>query len=160
MLAAIQGASRTVSGNPRASAPSGPMPNAAELARLVPQVPPRVTAVGVADKPLTAAMLCWGLHAQLGWNAGIAFIYNKFSGSPLRALITVWLPADHVHQQSGDNYAGIPRITLDGPPTGWPTPPGRFPNAGAEWENRACHSSFPDPTGEYRHLREQIRRLA
>lgn len=144
---------------PRRGRPTGPMPSAETLAGLVPAVPPKVTASGISERTVSPAMLAWGWHEERGWHAGISFIYNRFLGSPLRAVITLWISAESVKPLAGENYERVPVVPLTGGAGGWPVLPGRYPKAGPEWESRAVHSLVADPYGEYAHLADQIRKL-
>jgi hypothetical protein len=137
----------------------GWMPSAHLLAELAQEVPPMVTAMQIAESAAgtPAALLCWG-RAEEGWYGGIAWIYRSFRGSPLRALLTVWLPAAQIVKRAGENYSRVPRVRLDGPPGRWPQLPAAYPKVGADWLARHHHAAVPDPTGEYRDLREEIRR--
>jgi hypothetical protein len=137
------------------------MPDAARLAALVPEVPPQVFARGLVagtEGYLTAALLAWG-RSDTGWMAGLCFPFTLFRGSALSALLTAWVPAVQVHQRPGDVYAGVPRVVLSGPPAAWPDLPGRHPGVGADWLARHLHAPAVDPAGEYRDLRDTIRRL-
>ncbi|MBB5866725.1 hypothetical protein F4553_000104 [Allocatelliglobosispora scoriae] len=101
----------------------GPMPSAELLAGMVPDVPPLVTVHGVADgaRGVAASLIVWGKDD--GWHAGVAWIYTAFRGSPLRALLTTWVPAAQVQQHAGEYYGSVPRVILHGVPERWPTLP-------------------------------------
>jgi hypothetical protein len=109
--------------------------------------PPMVTAAGVADKPVSAALLAWARQAGGPWMAGIAFLYSHWSR---RALVTVWVPASAVKPHRGVDYGGVPRVQLAGPVDGWPALPPRYPHAGAEWIAAHVHARHPDRDGRYR----------
>ena len=141
----------------------GVMPDAERLARSVPQVPPRVLAVGVvggdASTLTQAALLAWGQTEQeRAWFGGIAFPYRVFRGTALAGLLTVWVPAAVVRPVRGEFYGAerVPRVRLSGPPAGWPALPPRYPKIGAEWLSRHHHTDY-DPSGEYRDLRHELR---
>lgn len=137
----------------------GPMPTTEQLADRVPAVPPTVTAFGVLDQPngTTACLLAWG-RSPAGWFAGVSFVYSAFRGSPLRALITVWIPGGQVRKHAGEDYARIPRISLTGPNSQWPALPPNFRKLSDDWQQRHQHAAEADPHGEYRELRDAIRR--
>jgi hypothetical protein len=109
--------------------------------------PPMVTAYGVADKPVSAALLAWARQAGGPWMAGIAFLFSHWSR---RALVTVWVPASAVKPHHGVDYNGVPRVQLPGPVDSWPALPPRYPQAGAEWIDAHLHLPHPPPDGRHR----------
>ncbi len=141
----------------------GAMPTAEELAVRVPAVPPLLTATGliggerVTNTP--AALLVWGQHPDAGWQAGVCFVYRVFCGSPLAALLTVWVPAGQVERRRGESYERVSRVRLTGRPDRWPALSAAYPSAGPDWLARHLHVPVADPAGEYRELRAEIRAL-
>lgn len=138
----------------------GPMPTSDQLAGRIPRVPPLLSATGLINDghaSTAAALLAWGRTDDDGWYAGLAFIYRVFRGSPLAALLTVWVPAAQVKERPGESYAKVPRVTLHGPASGWPALPPAYPKLGPDWLGRHHHVLEADPTGEYRDLRDAIR---
>jgi hypothetical protein len=66
---------------------------------------------------------CLGRHSS-GWFAGVSFIYNEFRGGPIRALVTIWLPALQVTRRAREMYGTVPRVTLAAAePESWPRLP-------------------------------------
>jgi hypothetical protein len=128
--------------------------SASELAALVMAVPrpPMVTAHGVLPGgDSQAAMLAWGRHAPTRtWFAGVSFVYNVFRGGPIRALITIWLPATQVGRRRGEMYGKVPRVVLVGAePEQWPSLPPVYPNASHEWIEAHHHAARVDPARRY-----------
>lgn len=106
-------------------------------------------------------MLISGHHSLSGrWAAGIAFPFQKYRGSALRVLLTMWVPGEDVERRPGQSYVEVPRITLTGPVTAWPTLPPIYPGVGPEWRSVHLHLHRPDPEGEYRDVREAMRNLS
>ena len=140
----------------------GVMPSAEDLAARVPAVPPMVTAWGViatdADRRrgTAAALLAWGQGPE-GWMAGVCFPLQMTRGTPLSALLTVWLPADAVRARAGESYATVPRVPLTGPPRSWPALPARMAKISTDWLQLHVHIPQADPEGEYRDMRDEIR---
>jgi len=127
--------------------------DAAEVARLVAAMPriPMVTASGLGTQhPVIAALLAWGHHHRSGsWAAGISFVFKAFSGRPVIALVTVWLPGGQVQRRRSELYLDVPRLVLVGPPEQWPALPACYPHAGPEWTAAHEHHARADPAGRY-----------
>jgi hypothetical protein len=107
--------------------------------------PPLVTAHGVAQGPVPAALLVWGRRPGGQWMAGIAFLLRHWSR---RALITMWVPAPTVHPHPNADYSQVPRVELAGSPDAWPALLPRYPQAGPEWIAVHEHVVRPDPDDE------------
>jgi hypothetical protein len=108
--------------------------------------PPLVTATGVMDTPVPAALLAWGRTHDGQWMAGIAFLFHRWSR---RALVTVWMPASAVQPHAGLDYSDVPRVALAGQPGAWPDLPPRYPQAGPDWTASHLHIPRPNPAGSY-----------
>jgi hypothetical protein len=146
----------------RRSQTSGARPRRARQPSALPAAPatPPSIALDGRPRPVGAALLVWGHHLSSGWwAAGIAFPFQKYRGSALRVLLTVWVPGEDVEARPGQSYAEVPRITLTGPVAAWPTLPPVYPGIGPEWRSVHLHVHRPDPEGEYRDVREAMRNL-
>lgn len=98
-----------------------------------------------------AALLAWGRHASSrSWFAGVSFVYNVFRGGPIRALVTIWLPALQVSRRRGEMYGTVPRVELVGDePEDWPPLPAIYPKASREWVESHHHATRVDPARRY-----------
>lgn len=128
--------------------------DAEKLAALVAAVPrqPLVTAHEVLPGgDSLAALLAWGRHAPTrSWFAGVSFIYNVFRGGPVRALLTIWLPALQVSRRRGEMYGPVPRVALPtARPEDWPPLPPIYPKASPEWIASHHHALRVDPARRY-----------
>lgn len=140
-----------------------PMPTtAAEIAALIVAEPPPVTVSGIDSRDehpngVNGVLLVWGTYRPQGWAAGIAWIFSKTRGTAIQAMLTTWVPAETAEPWRHQDYSKVPRIQLHGPLTRWPQLPPIMPRVDKAWVALHLHTLRPDPAGEYRHLRDQMR---
>jgi hypothetical protein len=96
---------------------------------------PRVRVAGAGS----VFLLWWGRHDQHGWVAAVAWL----EGPPLNCLVTAWVAAANVRQESGERYDQVPRIPLAGEPDTWPAPPTEW--GGGPYPGLHCHWLWVPP---------------
>ncbi|NUR59406.1 MAG: hypothetical protein HOV87_12170 [Catenulispora sp.] len=142
-----------------------PPDHVTSLTGLVPDEPPTVFVHGVdslegSPHRVKAALLVWAAYPD-GWAAGICWPWQRFRGSQLRALLTMWVRAKQVEPQEGVDYTKVPRISVSGGVDAWPALPPAYPRLDRRmWLPLHLHARRPDPTGEYLPLRTAMRELA
>ncbi|MGH3730049.1 MAG: hypothetical protein ACRDTU_15060 [Micromonosporaceae bacterium] len=113
--------------------------------------PPYVSVTDVARRgQQEAALLVLARHHPTGrWAAGVSWIHNEWRGSPVRALLTAWVPLEKVSRTRRTGSVDVPRVMVTGSAEGWPRLPAHYPQITDEWRRRHQHLTRPGPDGLY-----------